>query len=123
MITDHKAIYTLLSSGMYHKPHSIFKSKSYDFHNRNIGLFSVNDTRMTGYSIGMHRYLRMKKTFLATFSSAEFNNIAPNSKNSKVVSYIQDNKACECIYVILKIIFPCQWIILFLLSKQRLISK
>ena len=29
MITAHKAIYNLFGSGVYHKPHSIFKSKSY----------------------------------------------------------------------------------------------
>ena len=73
MITAHKAIYNLLGSGIYHKPHSIFKSKSYEFHNRNIGLFSRNDTSMAGYFIGMHRYLRMRKALLATVSSAEFN--------------------------------------------------
>ena len=27
MITDHKSIYNLFGSGIYHKPHSIFKSK------------------------------------------------------------------------------------------------
>ena len=31
MITARKAIYKLFGSGIYHKPHSIFKSKSYDF--------------------------------------------------------------------------------------------
>ena len=36
MITAHKAIYNLFGSGIYHKSHSIFKSKSYEFHNRNI---------------------------------------------------------------------------------------
>ena len=60
MITAHKEIYNLFGSGIYHIPHSIFKSKSYEFHNMNIGLFSVNDTMMDGYFIGMHRYLRMR---------------------------------------------------------------
>ena len=55
MITAHKAIYNLFGSGIYQKPHSMFKSKLYAFQNRNIGLFSVNDTRMAGYFIGMHR--------------------------------------------------------------------
>ena len=59
----------------------------------NIGLFSGNDTRMAGYFIGMHRYLCIRKALLATFSSAEFNTMALNSKLSKVVSYIQDKKA------------------------------
>ena len=27
IITSHKAIYNLIGSGIYHKPHSIFKSK------------------------------------------------------------------------------------------------
>ena len=62
---------------------------------------------MAGYFIGMHRDLHMRKAILATFSSAEFNNMTLNSKLSKLVSYIQDNKAWERIYVILKIIFPC----------------
>ena len=64
---------------------------------------------MDGYFIGMHRDLRMRKALLATVSSAEFNTRSLNSKLSKVVSYIQDNKAWERIYVILKIFFPCLW--------------
>ena len=62
MITAHKAIYNLFGSGIYHKPHYIFKSKSYEFHKRNIGLFVVNDTRMDGYFIGMHRDLSIEKS-------------------------------------------------------------
>ena len=107
MITAHKAIYNLFGSGIYHKPNSIFKSKSYEFHNRNIGLFSGNDTRMAGYFIVMHRDLRMRKALLATVSPAEFSTMTLNSKLSKVVSYIQDKKAWEIIYVLLKILFPC----------------
>ena len=62
---------------------------------------------MAGYFIGMHRYLRMRKAVLATVSSAEFSTMTLNSKLSKVVSYIQDKKASERIYVLLKMIFPC----------------
>ena len=36
MIPDHKAIYNLFGYGIYHRPHYIFKSKSYKFYNRNI---------------------------------------------------------------------------------------
>ena len=61
MITDHKAIYKLFGSSIYHKPHSIFRSKSYEFYRSNIGLFSGNDTRMAGYFVGMHIDLRMRK--------------------------------------------------------------
>ena len=107
MITAHKAIYNLFGSGIYHKLHFILKSKSYEFHNRNIGLFSCNDTIIAGYFIGMFRYLCMRKALLATVSSDKFNTMSPNSKISKLVSYIQDNKAWERIYVILKIISPC----------------
>ena len=107
MITAHKEIYNLFGSGIYHKPHYIFKSKSYEFHNRKIGLFSGNDTRMAGYFIGMHRYFRMRKALLATVSSAEFITMTLNSKISKLVSYIQDKKAWEKIYVLLEILFPC----------------
>ena len=107
MITAHKEIYNLFGSGIYHKPHSIVNSISYEFHNRNIGLFSGNDTRMAGYFIVMHRDLRTRKALLATVSSAEFSTMKLNSKLSKVVSYIQDKKAWEIIYVLLKILFPC----------------
>ena len=48
IITAHKEIYNLFGSSIYHKPHSIFKSKLYEFYNRIIGSFSGNDTRMTG---------------------------------------------------------------------------
>ena len=107
MITAHKAIYNLFGSGIYHKPHSIFKSKYYEFHNHNIGLFSGNDTRIAGYFVGMHIYLRMRKALIATVSSAGFRTMTLTSKISKVVSYIQYKRAWERIYVLLKIIFPC----------------
>ena len=86
MITDHKAIYNLFGSGIYHKTHSIIKSKSYESHNGNIGLFSGNDTIKAGYFIGMHRYLHIIKALLSTVSSDEFNTMVLNSKLSKVVS-------------------------------------
>ena len=68
---------------------------------------------MAGYFIGIHRYFRMRKALLATFYSAEFNTMSLNSKVSKVVSYIQDNKSWERIYVLLKIIFPCLRVLRF----------
>ena len=55
IITAHKGIYILFSSCIYHKPHSILKSKSYGFHNENICLFNVNYTSMDGSFIGMHK--------------------------------------------------------------------
>ena len=111
MITAHKAIYNLSGSGIYHKPHYIFKSKPYAFRNRNIGSFSGNDTSMAGYFIGMHRNFRMRKVLLATVYSDEFNTMSLESKLFKVVSHIQDDKAWERIYVLLKRLFTCLWVI------------
>ena len=78
MISAHRAIYNWFGSGIYHKHHSIFISKSYEFHNSNIGFFSGNDTRMAGYFIGMHIYLRTRKALLSTFYSSEFNTMELN---------------------------------------------
>ena len=61
MITEHKEIYKVFGSGIYHKPNYIFKSKYYRFNNKNIGLFSGNYTRMSGYFMGMHREFCMLK--------------------------------------------------------------
>ena len=74
-------------------------------HIRNIGLFGGNGTSRVGYFIGMHRDLRIRKAVVVTVSSSEFNTISLNSKISKVVSYIQYNKAWERIYVILRILY------------------
>ena len=76
-------------------PHFIFKSRSYAFYNENIGLFSVNDTRIAGYFVGMHRDMRMRTALLSTIPSTEFNSMSLNSKLFKVVSYTQNNKAWE----------------------------
>ena len=46
IISAHKMMYNFFGSSIYHTPHSIFKSKSQEFHNRNIGLFIGNETRM-----------------------------------------------------------------------------
>ena len=73
---------------------------------------------MTGCFIGMRRYLRMIKSLLVTFYSAKFKIMSLKSKPSKVVSYIQDNKSWEKIYVILKILFPCIWVLCNADSKK-----
>ena len=54
-------------SSIYHNPCSIFKSKPYKFHNKNIGLFSVNDTIMAGYFMGIYRDLCMKNYYKLQF--------------------------------------------------------
>ena len=107
MISAHKMIHNIFGSGIYHKPHSIFKSKSQEFHNRNIGLFIGNDTRMAGYLVGMNRDLRMRKVLQDTISSSEFISIPTNTKCTKPVKYIHDNKSWERCYVPIKIRFPC----------------
>ena len=85
IITAYKAIYKLFGSGIYNKPHSIFKPKWYEFHNRNIDLFSGNDMSMAGYFIELHIYMNMRKEILSTVSSDKFNTMSLNSKTSKVV--------------------------------------
>ena len=101
IISAHNMIYNISGSSIYHKPHSIFKSKYQEFHNRNIGLFRGNETRMAGYFMGMHRYLRMRKVLKATISSAEFIRIPTNTRFTKAVEYIHDNKSWESCYVLL----------------------
>ena len=107
MVSADKMIYNIFGYGIYHKPHSIFKSKSQDFHKINIGLFSGNDTRMAGYFMGMQRDLWMRKFLRATISSYKFISIPTNTKFSKSVSYIHEHKSFEKCYVFLKILFPC----------------
>ena len=85
MIQYHKTIYNLLGSEIYHKPDSVFKSKLYEFHNSNIGLFSVNDTIMSGYFTEMHRNLCTIKLLVVNFSSAKFSCMTLNSNISKIV--------------------------------------
>ena len=65
----------------------------------------------------------MRKALLATFSSAEFNTTELNSKISKVVSYIQDKKAWERIYILLKILFPCLRILCLADSNKSVMDK
>ena len=86
MISAYRMIYSIFSSDIYHKPHSILKSKSQEFHNKNIGLFSGNDTRMTGYFMGIHRDPADAKI-------SSIDHIVPtNNKFDKAVRYIHDNK-------------------------------
>ena len=91
ILSDHKMIYNIFGSDIHHKPHSIFKSKSQEFHNRNIGIFSGNETRMTEYFMEMHIDLRMQKVLQATILYAEFISIPTNTKFTKAVRYIHDN--------------------------------
>ena len=105
-------IYNIFGYGIYHKLHSIFKSKSQDFHNRNIGLFSGNETRIARYFMEIHRDLQMHKFLQATISSSEFIIIPANNKFTIEVKYIHDNKSWERCYVILEIILTCLRVIL-----------
>ena len=107
IISSHKMIYNIFGSGMYHKPHYIFTSKFQEFHHRQIGLFSGNETRMAVYSMGIHRDLQMRKVLQATIKSAEFISIPTNTKFTKAVKYIHGNKSQERCYVLLNILFSC----------------
>ena len=62
---------------------------------------------MTGYFMGMHRNLRMRKVLQATILSAEFIIIPTTANFTKAVKYIHDDKIWERCYVLLKTIFPC----------------
>ena len=93
MISDHNMIYNIFGSVIYHKPHSIFKSKYKDFHNINICLFSGNAARTAGYFMGMHRDLRMRKVLQATIPSVQLISIPTNNKFTKAVRYIHKNKS------------------------------
>ena len=48
-----------------------------------------------------------EESFQATISSAEFISIPTNTKFTKAVKYIHDNKSWEICYVLFNIIFPC----------------
>ena len=93
MISTHKIIYNIFGSGKYQNPHSIFKSKSQEFHNRKIGIFSGNETTMAGYFMEMHRDLQMRKVLQATISYAESISIPTDTKSTKAVEYIIDNES------------------------------
>ena len=48
-----------------------------------------------------------EESFQATISSAEFISIPTNTKFTKTVKYIHDNKSWKICYVLFNIIFPC----------------
>ena len=73
---------------------------------------------MDGYFIKMHRAMRMRKSFIATVYSDEFNTMLIKSKLSKLVPYIQDNKFWEIIYFILKLLPPCIRVLLLADSNK-----
>ena len=98
-------MYNIFGSGIYHKPRSIFKSKSQEFHNINVGIFSVNDTRMDGYFMGIHRDLWIRKFLQSTLLYAEFISIPTNNKFDKPVRYIHDNNSWKKCCVLFKIAF------------------
>ena len=89
----------------------------------NIALFSGNDTIMGGYFIRMHRGMRMTKALLTIVYSVGFNTMSLNSKLSTVVSYIQDNKDLERIYILLKLILPCLQVIFIACSNKSRTDK
>ena len=72
IITVHKEIYNLFGSDIYHKLRSIFKPKSYEFHNSNICLFIGSDTKKHAH----------EKKIIASVSSMEFSTMSLNSKIS-----------------------------------------
>ena len=89
----------------------------------NTGLFSGNDNIVAGYLSGMHRDMRMIKSIISTVSSSEFNTMALNSKLYKVSSYIQDDKAWDRIYIILKLSLPYLWVLHILDSNKAGMDK
>ena len=92
IISSHKVIYNIFGFVIYHKPNYIFKSNYQELHNKNIGVFSGNDTETTRYFMGMHRYLVMRKVLQSIISFKEFNSIPTNKISAKSVRYIHNNK-------------------------------
>ena len=123
MISSHKMIYNIFDSGIYHKPHYIFKYEYQELQNRNIDLFSGNETRMDGYFMGMHIDLRIWKLLQANISSAEFIIIPTNNKFDKSVRYIHDNKSWEMCYVLHRIIFYCLIVLHLAYSNTSVTEK
>ena len=119
IIGDHKMIYNIFGCGIYHKPHSIFKSKSQEFHNKSIDLFSGNKTRMAGYFMGIHRDLWMQKMLQDNIISSELISITTNTKFTKAVNYIHDNKSLKIIFLILELFY---WQILILQEWTKFIT-
>ena len=70
--------------------------------------------------MGMQRDLRIRKVLQATISSGKFISIPTNTKFTKAVGYIHDNKSWERLYVLLNILFPC--IRAILLADNNLIG-
>ena len=105
MISSHKMIYNIFGCGIYHKPHSIFKSKYQDFHKRKIGIFSGNEAITAGYFMGIHRDLRMQKIIQDTIAFAQLLSITTTTKLTKSLKYINDDKSREWCYLLLKIFF------------------
>ena len=98
-------IWNNFGSVIYHKPNFILKTKYQYLYNKNIGIFSRNDTRISWYFMGMHRDLCMRKVLEYTISSAKCIIITTNNNVDKAVRYIHENKLWESFYVFLKIIF------------------
>ena len=67
--------------------------------------FSGNDNRMAGFHGSTHRLAYAKK-LQSTILSTKFRGMTINSKQTKDVRYIYDNKYCERFYIIIKIIPP-----------------
>ena len=93
MISAHKMRYNIFGSGIYHNPHSIFKSRSQEFRHINMGTFSGNETRIAEYFMGMHRDLWMRKVLQDTIAASEFISIPTNNKPNEAVRYIHDNNS------------------------------
>ena len=63
MISSHKMIYNIFGSGIYHKPHSIFKSKYQEFHNKKLAFLAEMKLGWLDISWGCNGTRRLKKFF------------------------------------------------------------
>ena len=88
IIASYKAIYKIFGSGIYTKPRYILKPKQHENHNNETFIFSVNDTRISGYLWAYINIFTSEIFLLYTTSSAEFKIMDLTSKKFKVVSYI-----------------------------------
>ena len=90
----------------------------YELHYSNIGVLSGNDPRIVRSYMGIQRDLCMRKLLLTTISSSELVSMSINFRISQAVSYINDNKALDRCYIILKTVFPYHWVLSLSNSRQ-----
>jgi hypothetical protein len=108
VIIGYRRVYRVFGSGSMHAPYAMFQKQASTFNGgRKIGLLRPSETRMAGFFLAFHRFLRLRLALMATLSSAEYKRLKLTRRCVQLAEkFLEDDDMWNGLFVLVRCLFP-----------------